>query len=133
VDQGGRGSIPACSPATRWEAAFTSSRTRLTSRTTGGATDTQIVCYSRTSRFKDAYLLFPDFGQPDEDIAPGVFSGDGHCSFSPDGRWMLTDGYPDKDGYQGLILFDGKKRIDVFVSIVPSPPPSTPVSTCTRA
>ncbi len=81
--------------------------------------DTQIVCYSRTSRFKDAYLLFPDFGQPDEDIAPGVFSGDGHCSFSPDGRWMLTDGYPDKDGYQGLILFDGKKRIDVFRQYCP--------------
>jgi len=29
-----------------------------------------------------------------EIIGKDVFPDDGHCSYSPDGRWMLTDTYP---------------------------------------
>jgi WD40-like Beta Propeller Repeat len=35
-------------------------------------------------------------------------SGDGHPSFSPDGRWMITDTYPDKSRQRHLILYDSK-------------------------
>lgn len=32
--------------------------------------------------------------------------GDGHPSYSPDGRWVLTDSYPDRARKQHLMLFD---------------------------
>lgn len=32
--------------------------------------------------------------------------GDGHPSFSPDGRWVLTDTYPDRARNRHLLLFD---------------------------
>ncbi len=36
---------------------------------------------------------------------------DGHCTYSPDGEWILTDTYPDKERMQTLMLYrpsDGK-------------------------
>jgi hypothetical protein len=54
--------------------------------------------------------------------APGfrVFAGDdlredGHCTFSPDGRWVLNDTYPDRHQMRTLMLVragDGR-RIDI--------------------
>ncbi len=32
--------------------------------------------------------------------------GDGHPSYSPDRRWVLTDSYPDKARFRHLLLFD---------------------------
>lgn len=40
---------------------------------------------------------------------------DGHCSFSPDGRWVLNDTYPDKEHFRTLYLYrypDGP-RVDL--------------------
>jgi len=34
------------------------------------------------------------------------FKRDGHCSYSPDGRWLLYDSYPDAAGKQHLLLYD---------------------------
>ena len=34
------------------------------------------------------------------------FSIDGHPSFTEDGRYMITDSYPNKEGFQRLIIFD---------------------------
>ena len=34
-----------------------------------------------------------------------TFDGDGHCTYSPDGKWMLTDTYPDTQGCRGLYLY----------------------------
>ena len=48
-------------------------------------------------------------------------SEDGHSSFSPDKKYIITDTYPDKKNYRKLILFDctkkGKKIIGKFYSI----------------
>lgn len=44
-------------------------------------------------------------------VGKDVLTNDGHCSYSPDGAWVVTDGYPDKDRMQPLMLFrpaDGK-------------------------
>ena len=45
------------------------------------------------------------------------FLEDGHPSVSPDGRWMLTDDYPDKSKFSHLYLYDliNKKRFIVGV------------------
>ena len=36
---------------------------------------------------------------------------DGHCTYSPDAQWIITDTYPDRDRMQNLMLYrpkDGK-------------------------
>ncbi len=40
---------------------------------------------------------------------------DGHCSFSPDGRWVLNDTYPDKYQMRNLMLLQATtgRRIDI--------------------
>lgn len=38
-------------------------------------------------------------------VDPEFFAEDGHCSYSPDGRWILYDSYP-QDGRRALLLYD---------------------------
>jgi len=40
---------------------------------------------------------------------------DGHCSYSPDRRWVLNDTYPDEQGRRTLMLYDiaSDRRIDL--------------------
>lgn len=37
-------------------------------------------------------------------LAPGILDWDGHCIFSPDGKFISTDGYWNKDGYRTWVL-----------------------------
>jgi Tol biopolymer transport system component len=39
-------------------------------------------------------------------IDPDVFLRDGHCSYSPDGSFVLYDSYPDKERYQQLFAYN---------------------------
>lgn len=42
-----------------------------------------------------AYLLLTDLTDAYELVGEGLFpEGDGHCSYSPDRRWVITDSYP---------------------------------------
>jgi hypothetical protein len=72
------------------------------------------------------YYLFTDLGGPVDIVGEDVFTTDGHCSYSPDGRWILTDTYPDAEKKRTLILYRiaDNTRIDVgrFYS-VPTPDP----------
>jgi hypothetical protein len=63
----------------------------------------------------DRYLLFTDKSGEVESIGVGILTEDGHCSFSPDSKWMLTDTYADEEGYRTLILYnwESKQRIDI--------------------
>ncbi|MBA4191929.1 MAG: hypothetical protein C0467_28450 [Planctomycetaceae bacterium] len=38
-------------------------------------------------------------------VGADVLTQDGHCSYSPDRKWILNDTYPDKDRMQWLMLF----------------------------
>jgi len=51
-----------------------------------------------SNRYKQGwqYYLYTDKTNISEAVLPDTFPGDGHCSFSPDGKWMLTDTYPDE-------------------------------------
>jgi len=60
----------------------------------------------RNSVADDGYLLFSDPGGVSGKIGPGLFPGDGHCTFSPDGRLMLTDTYPNREHQRQLLLYD---------------------------
>lgn len=48
-------------------------------------------------------------------VGEGVLDRDGHCSYSPDRRWILTDSYPDRESYRTLILYRpaDHRRIDI--------------------
>lgn len=66
----------------------------------------QIINFS--NRFKSGwqYYLYTDRTHKSEIIGKGVFPGDGHCSFSSNGKWMLTDSYPLEDNCRKLFLYD---------------------------
>lgn len=42
-------------------------------------------------------------------VFPGILKKDGHPSYSPNGRYIITDTYPDKYGDQSLLLYDCRK------------------------
>jgi len=48
-------------------------------------------------------------------FAEKVITEDGHCSYSPDGRWILNDTYPDRHDMRTLMLVDALtgRRIDL--------------------
>jgi hypothetical protein len=58
---------------------------------------------NRYAHFKDKTGLIGIIGEND-------FSRDGHPSVSADGRWMLTDDYPDTSRFSGLYLYDLKNN-----------------------
>lgn len=56
----------------------------------------------------DSYYLIQDKQDENnnERIGMGVMYCDGHCTYSKDRRWILTDGYTDKNNQLPLFLFD---------------------------
>ncbi|MEK7169283.1 MAG: hypothetical protein AAB377_00950 [Patescibacteria group bacterium] len=59
----------------------------------------------------DAFLLFnlngepKDFAVKPEAIGRGILKEDGHCSFSPDGKRLMTDTYPEREHWRVLQIF----------------------------
>jgi len=77
--------------------------------------DDYILAYARTRELDDGYYLFR-YGTDDfEPVARTTLTSDGHPSFSRDGRWILTDTYPDRWRARHLILYDTQtnKRLEV--------------------
>jgi hypothetical protein len=76
----------------------------------------RIVAWARRNEVGDRYFIFEDKeGGSIEPIGEGLLTCDGHCSFSPDGRWMLSDTYPDTTHHRTLFLFEMAtgERIDI--------------------
>jgi len=64
----------------------------------------------------DKFLLINDINSSIRPIGEGILNEDGHCSWSPDGRWMLTDTYPDEKQYRTLMLYDYGKKIKIDIA-----------------
>jgi hypothetical protein len=75
----------------------------------------QILATARHEPAGEGYYLYTDRTDERELIGPGVLTRDGHCSFSPDGRWVLTDTSPDSDQMRDLLLyhFASGRRVDI--------------------
>ena len=75
----------------------------------------QILAWATQRDIGNRYFLFDDQSDKVELIADGVLTTDGHCSYSPDGRWVLTDSYPDRERMRTLILYrpDDNYRVDI--------------------
>jgi len=66
---------------------------------------TQILAWARRHGLGDRYFLFTDRTDQIEVVGESTLSCDGHCSYSPDRRWILTDTYPDAERMRTLILY----------------------------
>lgn len=62
-----------------------------------------------------------DNNQPEmiEDIESSLFCIDGHPSFTSDGRYMLTDSYPDHNNYRRYIVYDTLTHKGMIIARMP--------------
>lgn len=74
-----------------------------------------ILAWATRRGIGDRYFLFQEDGSGFKAIGEDVFNCDGHCSFSPDNEWILTDTYPDAEHFRTLIVYHCRsgKRIDL--------------------
>jgi len=73
---------------------------------------------------RHCYILFKDRSREFEIVGDGLFpEGDGHCSYSPDRRWVITDTYPDKaESKRTLMLYQpaANRRVDIGRFLAPA-------------
>jgi len=65
----------------------------------------QILAWSTEPQPGNRFHLYDDQTDKVEVIGDGILTHDGHCTYSPGGQWILTDGYPSKERMQPLMLF----------------------------
>lgn len=63
----------------------------------------------------DSYICFKDRSSDYKKIGVGKLIGDGHCTYTKDGAWMLTDTYPDERSMRHLYLYSDK--LDRLISL----------------
>lgn len=64
-----------------------------------------LLAWGRDSELGDHFFLYRDQTGEKEIVGPEVLTKDGHCTYSPDGKWILLDTYPDQDRMQSLFLY----------------------------
>ncbi len=64
----------------------------------------QILAWSTEPETGNKFYLYTDQTSKKEIIGEEILTRDGHCTYSPDGTWILTDTYPDKERMQNLML-----------------------------
>lgn len=77
--------------------------------------DSHILAWSR-HQAENHYHLYHDCEATIDVVGADVLDRDGHCSYSPDGRWVLTDCYPDPaKSIRTLMLYEPatNRRIDL--------------------
>ena len=77
--------------------------------------DHVILAWANVLDQGDAFYLIDDRDSSSRKIGEGVLTQDGHCSFSPDGRWILTDKYPGRDNRRELMVYEWER--DLLVSL----------------
>lgn len=75
-------------------------------------------CVLATSKHADLgfnYHVYRDRSDDVSILGQGILTGDGHPSFSPDRRWLLTDTYPDRVDRRAIVLYDmlESRRVDL--------------------
>lgn len=67
--------------------------------------NTKIISFCETKRYGTSYTLFTDQSPEYNLLSSKLPTEDGHPSVSPDGKWMITDTYPDRSRMSRLILY----------------------------
>lgn len=68
--------------------------------------DTELLVYSTHSKTGTGYHLYKDLTNEISVVGKGTLTGDGHPSYSPEERIILTDTLPDKYGERNLLLYN---------------------------
>lgn len=77
--------------------------------------DRHVLAWSR-HQGEDHFHVYTDRSDTVRVLGYGVLTEDGHCSYSPGGRWLMTDTYPSrKRSERTIILYDPRsgRRYDV--------------------
>lgn len=82
----------------------------------------KIPVWLRQSLYGDRFFLFTDRSETVEIIGAGTLTADGHCSYSPDRNWILTDTRPNRDNKQVLMLYNSRDRALVEIGRFYIPP-----------
>jgi hypothetical protein len=74
-----------------------------------------LLAWARLPDGGESYALIDDRTGQWQAVAADVLTCDGHMTYSPDGRWILTDTYPDGLQMRTLLLYEptAGKRIDL--------------------
>ncbi len=65
-----------------------------------------ILAWTKQQSHGDRFYLFKDDGSTvGMAIGPDVMTRNGHCSYLPDGEWVLNDSYPDDNRLQSVYLY----------------------------
>ncbi len=83
-----------------------------------------IFCKHPASGTNGLYVL-KDRTNEIEAVDSRFFVFDGHCSYSPDRKWLLYDSYPDKDSFRHLYLYDLEAKTWLSLGSFYSDPIST--------
>jgi hypothetical protein len=77
--------------------------------------DDEILAWANRHESGLGYYLFRDRTGEFSPVGAGQLTEDGHPSYSPDRRWILTDTYPDRARMQTLILYDtwNERRVEL--------------------
>lgn len=84
--------------------------------------EAHILAWARQHGEGDFFYLFTDRSREKQVVGRGVLIFDGHCSYSPDRQWILTDSYPDLESKRSLILFWPADDLCVTLGRFYSPP-----------
>ena len=69
----------------------------------------RLIVFSRLPEGGDQYRIYTVGDDHPKILAKDRLPPDGHCSFSPDGRLLLTDSYTDKNGCRELVIYSPEK------------------------
>ncbi|MEX0745195.1 MAG: hypothetical protein WD118_06300 [Phycisphaeraceae bacterium] len=74
-----------------------------------------ILGWATGDQGRRAFYLYDIERGRTETVGEGVLTVDGHCSYSPDRRWVLNDTYPDERAMRTLMLYRpaDNRRVDL--------------------
>lgn len=68
--------------------------------------DRYILAWCRIPGKGKHFFLIDDSSGEASPVGEDVLTSNGHCSYSPDRKWILTDTYPDSEGYRNLMIYN---------------------------
>ncbi len=72
--------------------------------------DEHLLAYSTVNGKGEGYYLYDDCTGSNKIIDRDILTEDGHPSFLPGKKWIITDTYPNEFGEQSLLLYHGERN-----------------------